>query len=248
MTYRDLFSLDGKTVLVTGGSGLIGSEVVRGLAECGASVWAADVVPGEGPRSLELDITDEAAVAAALERVLAECGSLDALVSCAYPRTEDFGLDVPDVPAESFDKNLADHLGGYFVCARAAAELMKAHGGSIVNVASIYGMVGPTWAVYEGTDMTMPAAYAAIKGGIITLSKHLATRYARHGVRVNALSPGGVFDGQPAQFVRAYEERTPLGRMAQPSDVVGAVIYLVSDASAYVTGHNLVVDGGWTAW
>ena len=121
------------------------------------------------------------------------------------------------------------------------------HGGSIINFASIYGMVGPSWEVYDGTDMTMPSAYAAIKGGVLTMSRFLATYYGPSGVRCNCVSPGGIRDAQPDSFVKSYEGLTPLRRMGRPEDVVGATVFLASDAAGYITGHNLVVDGGWTA-
>jgi len=121
-------------------------------------------------------------------------------------------------------------------------------GGSIINLASTYGVVAPDFSIYEGTAMTMPAAYSAIKGGIITFTKYLAIYYAPYKVRVNAISPGGVFDNQDPSFVEHYGKRTPLGRMARPAEIVGGAVYLASDASSYVTGHNLMIDGGWTAW
>jgi NAD(P)-dependent dehydrogenase (short-subunit alcohol dehydrogenase family) len=120
-------------------------------------------------------------------------------------------------------------------------------GGSIVNLASIYGVVAPDFSIYEGSTMTMPVAYAAIKGGVIAFSKYMATYYAKDNIRVNCVSPGGVFDKQSGSFVEKYIAKTPLGRMATPGDIVGAVLYLASAASSYVTGHNLIVDGGWTA-
>jgi NAD(P)-dependent dehydrogenase (short-subunit alcohol dehydrogenase family) len=140
-------------------------------------------------------------------------------------------------------------MGGYFFASRAAAEIMKRHhNGSIINFASIYGISAPDFGLYKGTSLTMPPAYSAIKGGIIAFTKYLATYYAPYGIRANVVSPGGVENGQPSAFVRRYSQKTPLGRMARPEDLVGAVIYLASDASSYVTGTNLVVDGGWTAW
>lgn len=253
MDYSGLFSCEGKTVVVTGGGGLLGREIAAGLAAFGAAVVVADVaepatIP-EGARYLPLDIADEQSVLACLEAAAGTAGRVDALVNCAYPRTSDWGASIEDVTFESWKRNVDDHLGGYFLVSRAAAAAMAATGGgSIVNTASIYGIVGPTWAIYEGTEMTMPVAYAAIKGGLITLTKYLATRYGREGVRANTLSPGGIFAGQDPSFVERYGERTPLGRMARPDELVGAAVFLVSDASSYVTGHDLVVDGGWTAW
>ncbi|MFA5844074.1 MAG: SDR family oxidoreductase [Coriobacteriia bacterium] len=253
MDYTGLFSCEGKTVVVTGGGGLLGAEIAAGLAAFGAAVVVADVAEPEalpqGVRYLPLDIADEQSVLACLDEAAGGAGRVDALVNCAYPRTSDWGASIEDVTFESWKRNVDDHLGGYFLASRAAAAAMAAAGGgSIVNTASIYGIVGPTWAVYEGTQMTMPVAYAAIKGGLITLTKYLATRYGREGVRANTLSPGGIFAGQDPAFVERYGERTPLGRMARPDELVGAAVFLVSDASSYVTGHDLVVDGGWTAW
>jgi NAD(P)-dependent dehydrogenase (short-subunit alcohol dehydrogenase family) len=248
MDYSTLFSCKGKKALVVGGSGLLGREVVAGLAAAGAEVICADVDPVLHPGAavaIELDIAAPDSVCAVFDRL----GEIDIVVNCAYPRTSDWGADITDVPFDSFAENLRLHLGGYFLVSREAAERMvRSGGGSVVNLASIYGMVGPTWDIYGSTGMTMPVAYSAIKGGVINLTRYLATRYGAQGVRVNTVSPGGIEDGQNSAFVAAYAERTPLQRMAQPHEVVGPVVFLASEASAYVTGHNLVVDGGWTAW
>lgn len=248
MSAESLFSCAGKTALVTGGAGLLGREVVAGLADAGARVFSADVadtpVPGAAG-TVVLDIASPESVASAFE----QAGRVDVVVNCAYPRTADWGADLDDVEFDSFAENLRMHLGGYFlVCREAATRMAAAGGGSIVNFASIYGIVGPTWEVYEGTEMTMPVAYSAIKGGVINLTRFLATRYGPDGVRVNAISPGGIEGGQPESFRAAYAKRTPLGRLGTSAEVIGATVFLASDASSYVTGHDLVVDGGWTAW
>lgn len=254
---RSLFDCAGKVAVVTGGAGLIGAEIVRALARVGARVVVADNDPAKaralagpiGARVQPFDITRPAAVERAFKAVRNRMGRVDILINCAYPRTQDWGALLEDVPPASWRKNVDGHMGGYFFASRAAAEIMKAQGGgSIINFASIYGMVGPDFGVYRGTSMTMPAAYSAIKGGIISFTRYLATYYGPRGVRANAISPGGVLDGQKESFVRRYSQRTPLGRMARPEDLVGATVFLASDASAYVTGTNIVVDGGWTAW
>jgi len=253
--YRKLFSCKDKVALVTGGLGLIGKEIVRGLNDFGASVCVADKneqqMEGLKNRSAvsfqNLDITSEDSIRQTLETIIKQYRKIDILVNCAYPRTGDWGARLEDVSFDSWKMNVNSHLGGYFLCCQKVAEQMKLQGGgSIINFASIYGIVAPDFSVYEGSTMTMPVAYSAIKGGIIALSKYLATYYAKDNIRVNCVSPGGVFDKQANSFVEKYLAKTPLGRMGTPKDMVGAVLYLASDASLYVTGHNLIVDGGWT--
>lgn len=255
--YTDLFSCKDKVAVVTGGAGLLGREVVKGLIDFGALVYVADInfdktnelAKKKKIQFIELDITSEDSVKKAFKVILQKNNKIDILVNSAYPRTEDWGLKIEQIPFTSWTANVNNHLGGYFLCCQIAAEKMKEAGnGSIINMASIYGVCGPDFSIYKGTAMTMPAAYSAIKGGLITFTKYLATYYADKNVRVNSISPGGIYDKQPLSFVEKYSKKTPLGRMADPNEIVGGVIYLASDASSYVTGYNLIIDGGWTAW
>jgi NAD(P)-dependent dehydrogenase (short-subunit alcohol dehydrogenase family) len=244
----DLFSCAGKVAVVTGGAGLLGRAVCEGLRGAGADVWVADVDEPRDDRAVRVDIGSAPSVRQAFDHVVAASGRLDILVNCAYPRTADWGAALDVEEFEPWCANLQAHLGGYFLTARAAAQLMAgAGGGSVINFASIYGIVGPSWEVYDGTPMTMPSAYSAIKGGVVSMTRFLATYYGPAGVRCNCISPGGIEDGQPRSFVEQYEALTPLGRMGRPEDVVGATVFLASGAARYITGHNLVVDGGWTA-
>lgn len=253
---KPTFTLDDTRAIVTGGAGRLGEQVARGLAAQNAEVVIADVASDrgeqieretDGVRFREVDVTDGAELRAVIEETAAE-GSLDALVNCAYPRNENYGQGYADVTLADWRENVGMHLDSYFYAAREASLVMadQPSGGSIVNFGSIYGVQGPDFTVYEGTDLTSPVEYAAIKGAITNLTRFMASRLGPEGVRVNTVSPGGVAADQPEQFVEQYEERTPLGRMATPEDVVGAVVFLLSDAGQYVTGHNLVVDGGWT--
>jgi len=178
-------------------------------------------------------------------------GRVDALVNNAWPRTADWMSRFEDIPAESFYRNLCDHAGGFFLCCQRVARTMRRAGqGVIVNLGSIYGEVGPHFPIYEGTDMTCPAAYPFIKGGIHAFTRYLATYLAPDNIRVNCLSPGGVRNdaAQDPDFIRRYEAQTPLGRMAGPEDMIGPLVFLLSEASRYVTGQILFADGGWTAW
>lgn len=255
--YKTLFSCSNKVAIVAGGCGLLGREIVKGLTDFGATVYIADtekekaekVIKNNNIRYIYLDITSENSIEESTSNIVKEHGKIDILVNSAYPQTNDWGLKFEQVQFESLKKNLDDHLGGYFMCCQMVAEKMKLQGGgSIINLASIYGVVGPDFSIYDGTEMTMPAAYAAIKGGIITLTKYIATYYGKYNIRANAISPGGIFDNQHPSFVENYSKKTPLGRMGLPNEIVGAVVFLASDASSYVTGHNIIVDGGWTAW
>ncbi|MFP9193839.1 oxidoreductase [Natrialbaceae archaeon A-CW1-1] len=252
------FDLEGQVAIVTGGAGLLGTAVSEGLAEHGATVVVADVADTRGPhlaqqletdsKYLPVDVTSEDAVGAMVDTVLDEFGRIDTLVNCAYPRNENYGQPYEAVGIDDWRENVDLHLSSYYVPTHAVSDVMRAQddGGSIINFGSIYGIQAPDFSVYAGTEMTSPVEYSAIKGAIVNFSRYLASYLGSEGVRVNAISPGGVFDDQPSAFVDRYESRTPLGRMAHPDDFKGAVVFLASDASAYVTGHNLRVDGGWT--
>jgi NAD(P)-dependent dehydrogenase (short-subunit alcohol dehydrogenase family) len=256
MTYTNLFSCENRTAIVTGGCGLIGKEIVKGLSQFGANVYIADQNEAEAKKLTEqnikyinLDITSEKSVRDVVERVVSESGKIDILVNCAYPRTKDWGVKFENVKFDSWKLNVDNHLGGYFLMCKEAAMIMKEHGGgSIINLASIYGIVAPDFSIYDDTEMTMPVAYASIKAGIIAMTKYLATYFGSSNIRANIISPGGIYDNQAPSFVEKYSRKTPLGRMGKPDEIVGAVIYLASDASFFVTGQNILVDGGWTAW
>jgi NAD(P)-dependent dehydrogenase (short-subunit alcohol dehydrogenase family) len=253
-----MFELDDEVALVTGGGGLIGEAIAEALLEQGARVVIAEDDEERGTAAADrlgpdtafhrADVTDERSVSRLVDAVVDEHGRLDVLANSAYPRNEAYGRPYEEVTYEDWCENVVDHLGGYYLTSRAAGSVMadQEGGGSIVNLGSIYGVRGPDLRIYEGLDMTFPVEYAAIKGGIINLTRYLASYLGRAGVRANVVSPGGVFDDQPEAFVERYEARTLLGRMADPADVAGAVAYLASDAADYVTGQNLVVDGGWT--
>lgn len=255
--HNTIFSCSDKVAIVTGGCGLLGREIVRALNDFGATVYIADtdkekaekVIGNNNVKYIYLDVTSESSIEEATAEIVRKHGKIDILVNSAYPRSNDWGLRFEQIQAESLRKNLDNHLGGYFICCQKVAEQMKLQkSGSIINLASIYGVVGPDFSVYDGTEMTMPAAYAAIKGGIITFTKYLATYYGRYNIRANTISPGGIFDNQYPVFVENYAKKTPLGRMGLPNEIVGSVIFLASEASSYVTGQNLIIDGGWTAW
>lgn len=252
-----MFELTGKNIVITGGCGLIGAQLCRDLSSYEANIIIADVDEERGEQlasTLEnaqfqlIDITDPDSVASAFTDIAEEFGPIDGLVNAAYPRTGNYGNEFKAVAPSDWNENLRLHLGGYYTaCREAALRMLKSDTeGSIVNIGSIYGIRAPDFRVYNGTDMTSPVEYSAIKAGIIHLTRYLASYLGRDNIRVNAVSPGGVYNNQPAQFVENYEDRVPLGRMARSEDISGAVVYLLSDAASYVTGHNLVVDGGWS--
>lgn len=254
----ETFDLTGKVALVTGGAGLIGQALCEALAEHGATVLVGETAMDEARAlagrlgadvtAVELDITSDASVEDAVAGALDEHGGIDVLVNSAYPHNENYGRPYEDVAIDDWRENVDLHLNGYFRAVHHVSRAMidGGRGGSIINVGSTYGVQAPDFSVYEGTGMTSPVEYAAVKGGIVNLTRYLASYLGPHGIRANTLSPGGVFDGQPPEFVDEYERRTPLGRMARPDDFKGPVVFLASDASRYVTGHNLLVDGGWT--
>lgn len=255
--YINLFSCKRKIAVVTGGYGLIGKEIVRGLFEFGAKVYIGDtkkesagkIIKDDRIKYVYLDITLEDSVMEAISKIVQDDGRIDILVNSAYPKSKDWGVKFERVKFDSWKSNMNSHLGGYFLCCQQVAEQMKRQGGGvIINLASIYGVSAPVFSIYEGTEMTMPVAYSAIKAGIIALTKYIATYYGKYNIRANAISPGGIFDNQPKSFVEKYSDKTPLGRMGTPKEIASVVIFLASDGSSYITGQNLLVDGGWTVW
>jgi len=256
--YKDIFYLKGKVAVVTGGAGLLGREFVKALSCFGAIVFIADNDIKASRRLLEelegknvyfrkLDISDESKVASFINAVDKEFGRIDIWINSAYPRTKDWGAKLEKINLSSWRKNIDMHLNGYFLCSRRIAEYMKKQKcGSIISIASVYGIVAPDFSIYEGTQMTMPAAYSAIKAGIINFTRYLAAYYGKYNIRANCVSPGGIKDNQPKRFTERYAAKVPLRRMAYKEDVAGAIVYLSSDAAKYVNGHNLVVDGGFT--
>lgn len=258
MSVLDQFRLTGKVAVVTGGTGLYGRPFAAALAEAGAHVivtsrraevaesTAADLRERGGSASgARLDLADAASVAAFHRDVVDAHGRIDVLVNNAVHRA---GAGLAETTAADWDATSAVNSRGLFLLTQAVAATMTAQrSGSIVNIGSIYGLVGPDFPMYEGTEITSPLFYAYDKAGMVGFTRYLASSLGRFGVRVNCLCPGGLFSEQGQAFVDAYAARVPLGRMATESDVTGALVFLASDASAYVTGVALPVDGGWTA-
>ena len=246
----NMADLSGKNIIVTGGSGLLGSTFLAAIRAAGGRAINADLDCADtlSEDCWALDITEEASVERFLSNLHQEEIRIDGWVNNAYPRTQDWGAKFEDIPLGSWRRNVDMHLNGYFLCSQRVLEVMRGQGsGSLVNLGSIYGVLGPDFSIYAGTPMTMPAGYAAIKGGLVNLGRYLAAYYGPHGVRVNTLSPGGIFDHQPDSFVTAYEGKVPLRRMGRPEDIAPPLVFLLSDGARYVTGQNLLVDGGWSA-
>lgn len=271
----DQFKVNERVVIITGGAGLLGREYAHALAQAGAHVVVADIdgegaaqvaasVGGEtGVRTLgiQVDVSDKTSVTNLVQQTLAEFGRIDGLVNNAAlnPKFEgehatEHTTAFEEYPLELWNQSLAVNLTGMFLCAQAVAPPMLAQRrGSIVNVSSTYGLVGPDQRLYEKDDpqapkMYKPVDYAVTKSAVLGLTRYLAAYWRDKGIRVNTLTPGGVYDQHDEEFVRRYSARTPLGRMANKSEYRGALLFLLSDASSYMTGSNLVVDGGWTAW
>ena len=262
MTADPLFDLSGRVAVVTGGMGQLGSVYAAGLAERGMRVASLDLVSGdtpEGVRAFACDVTDRAAIEKAVAEIETTWGTPHLLVNNA-------GLDSsPNAPAEevgpfetypesSFDAVLDVNVKGAFLCCQVIGGAMaRAGGGSIVNISSIYGLLSPVQDLYafrreRGETFVKPVAYSVSKSAILNLTRYLATYWAAEGVRVNTLTLAGVRNDQPPEFVEAYSARTPMGRMLRAEEALGAVVFLAADASSYVTGSNVVVDGGWSAW
>lgn len=260
MQVLDSFSLRGKVALVTGGAGLYGRQIVAALAEAGAQTFIAardigklEVVAAEerargfDVTALQLDLSSDASIEALHAEVISRAGRCDVLVNNAVTRS---ALDGWAHELDDFDRSLRVNASALFKITELFGRSMRAQkSGSIINIGSMMGMVGAEMANYEGTDMTPNPSpiYHYEKGGMLNFTRWAASILGADNVRVNCLSPGGFFNNQPAPFVKAYSARTQLGRMANDTDLKGAIVFLASDASAYVTGTNIPIDGGYTA-
>lgn len=259
-----LFGLEGETAAVLGGAGRIGRTLCRALAEAGANVavvdldvGAADLLAAELTAAtdrrviaVQADSTQADSLDEAVKRISSELKPPTMLVNSVQYRGKGFySSRVEDYPREAWEQVLQANLTGVHLACQAFGRKMLEHGGGrIVNLASTYGVVSPDPRIYGDSGVNSPVAYAASKAGVINLTRYLAIHWRDKNIRVNCLVPGGVFDNQGAEFVEAYCERTPLGRMANPEDYQGAILFMLSKASAYMTGAVVTVDGGWTAW
>ena len=245
-------------ILVTGGAGLLGSTFCMAIAQENAQVIVADVnMPhaeevaehiksvGGKAQATYLDITNSESVDDLIVSLHSRYGHIDAVVNNAYPRNKNWGQNLENVTYTDFCENLNLHLGGYFLTTQKFALYFRKQGrGNIVNIASIYGCIMPRFEIYENTMMTMPIEYTVIKSSIIQLTRYFAKYFKLDGVRCNTLSPGGIYNNQPKSFVESYNDYCGKKGMLDGKDVVGSLIYLLSDASCYVTGQNIIVDDG----
>lgn len=242
--------LKDKIILVTGGEGLLGQEMVKDIRKKGGIAISADInrTTNLEDNFIHCDITSLDAINETISQVMTYHGRLDGLVNNAYPRTSDWAVDFEDLTASSLKKNVDWQMNSYILfCQQAIKVMRKTGGGAIVNIGSIYGVVGNDFTLYEGTEMKVPAPYAAIKGALVNFTRFLAGKYGKENIRINMVSPGGIFDHQPESFVAAYEAKVPMKRMGNPGDIAPAVSFLLSDQAKYITGQNLIVDGGWTS-
>ncbi|OQS42506.1 oxidoreductase [Chromobacterium haemolyticum] len=253
--------LSHKVVVVSGGAGLLGRTFSFSIAAAGGIVVVADIklenaqlvaneICAEYPDralAIELDITSKESIAKAITLVCEKFGTIDAVVNNAYPRNTNYGRQVEDVTYEDFCQNLGLHAGGYFLVMQQFSAYFSLLGhGNIINISSIYGVISPRFEVYEGTTMTMPVEYAAIKAGVIHLTKYFAQYLKGKNVRVNAISPGGVLNQQPEVFLNKYKMYCSSKGMLEPSDIAGVLLFLLSDSSHYLTGQNIIVDDGFS--
>jgi NAD(P)-dependent dehydrogenase (short-subunit alcohol dehydrogenase family) len=238
-----------KIILVTGGSGLLGKEMISDIRKKGGIAINVDLIVETNLEKgeLQVDITNDESIQKGIDQVFLKYKRIDGLVNNAYPRTFDWGEKFENVKPDSWRKNIDMQLNSTFVfCQKVLKIMVDQKAGSIVNIASIYGLVGNDFTVYEEYGGTSPAAYSAIKGGVINFSRYLASYHGQNGIRVNCVSPGGILENQHPSFISRYESKVPMRRLGKPDDIAPSVTFLLSDEAKYITGHNLIVDGGWT--
>lgn len=268
--YEKLFSIKDKVILITGAGGILGTRLCQALAELGAKLVVVDInqdnltnlcnqLKNIAPHFIDIacDISKQQDVEAMVETTLKKFSRIDILYNNAATKTNNldaFFADVENFELSTWQEIMATNLDGMFLVAKyVGKQMIRQQSGNIIQTTSIYGHMAPDQRIYEnsnymGKQINTPAVYSASKAGVIGLTRHLATLWAQHGIRVNCISPGGITSGQNDEFQRRYSQRVPLGRMAAVDDMIGAYVFLASDASAYITGQNILVDGGLSAW
>jgi NAD(P)-dependent dehydrogenase (short-subunit alcohol dehydrogenase family) len=263
---NNLFDLTNKVAIITGGAGLLGSEHAIALASQGARIVMADFNEEKCNEACNVlkeqqiqatskfcDVTKKESWQNLSDEVINEFGKIDILINNAgftnQSKSANFDASFENFPLEDWNAIMNVNLTGTFLGCQVIGQKMLEQGkGSIVNIASLYGVVSPNHNIYPGTGISQPVAYSVSKHGVVSLTKYLATLWASKGVRVNALTPGGIFNGHQGLFLERFKNLNPIGRMSNKNELRGGIIYLASDASSHVVGHNLIIDGGWTAW
>lgn len=270
--YKSLqrFHLDDKIIVVTGGTGILGKLYCRRLSEAGAKVIIADLDAGKCEKLADditkdtgntaigraVDLSNEQSVISWAKGIINEFKYIDVLINNAATKSSNFFAPLENYSLEDWNKVMAVNVTGIFLSSREIGKIMAERGsGNIINISSIYGVVGPDQRIYEGSwyeemggAINTPLIYSATKGAVVAMTRYMATYWGAKGVRTNTLTPGGVSSGQNETFDEKYSEKVPLGRMAKADEMVGALLFLASDASSYMNGQNIIIDGGWTAW
>jgi NAD(P)-dependent dehydrogenase (short-subunit alcohol dehydrogenase family) len=263
---KNLFDLNNRVALITGGAGLLATEHAIALADYGAKVYLSDFnlakceeavgklkEMGINAIALHGDVTSKQSWQDTLDTILKNEGKIDILVNNAgftnQSKSANFDATFENFPLEDWNSIMNVNLTGTFLGCQVIGKHMVEKGkGSIINIASLYGVVSPNHKIYPGTGISQPVAYSVSKHGVVSLTKYLATLWAEKGVRVNSLTPGGIFNGHEGLFLERFKQLNPIGRMSDKSELRGGIVFLASDASSHVIGHNLIIDGGWTAW
>lgn len=263
---QNLFDLKGRIALITGGAGLLGPEHAKALSDYGATIILADIdyekcmlvckkLLQEGIVCYAefLDVTVAECWQSLSDKIIDKFGKIDILINNAgftnQSQTENFHAPFEEFPLADWNKIMNVNLTGTFLGCRIIGNQMLQKGkGVIINMASLYGVVSPNHSIYEGTDISQPVAYSVSKHGVIGLTKYVSTLWAKRGVRINSITPGGVYNEHSGKFLSNFQQLNPISKMCDKSELRGAVVYLASDASSHVIGHNLIVDGGWTVW
>jgi NAD(P)-dependent dehydrogenase (short-subunit alcohol dehydrogenase family) len=253
--------LNGKVIVVTGGAGLLGRVFCEAICAAGGTVIVAEKNEAEGRPVAEdlhkrfdgraiylpVDVTSDSSLQVLISSVHNEFGFIDALVNNAYPRNKNYGNIVEEVTYHDFVENVGMHVGGYFLASKHFGQYFtNRKQGNIINMGSIYGVIAPRFEIYEGTPMTMPVEYSVLKAGIIHLTKYMSRYYKGRNIRCNSISPGGIENNQPESFIEHYNAFGNTKGMLSPKDICGTLVFLLSDASTYVNGQNIVVDDGWS--